>query len=239
VTQELKFYCLRCDEVICTDCKLTRHEGHTTDDLKVAVERAKEQLKEERVRIDASVHEVREKITAVKERNKEIAKHRKAMGKCIREMYSANPTQTNRQRDARLQEAGRAFRRKASEIQAVLEELHAGQQTLVDLLEEVTHAVNAESGLEVMAMAKKIKSGNWSAKAEKMMTHAQVPDVLQLDSTNSPFGIKREIVFVFLCLTFFVLVLPMLLEDGERKDGESSIVESEIESIIETYYRLK
>ncbi|KAK7467921.1 hypothetical protein BaRGS_00036846, partial [Batillaria attramentaria] len=32
--EKLRFLCLACGQVICRDCKLTKHEGHKTDDLK-------------------------------------------------------------------------------------------------------------------------------------------------------------------------------------------------------------
>ncbi|XP_062587656.1 E3 ubiquitin-protein ligase TRIM56-like [Saccostrea cucullata] len=42
--EELKFFCCQCETNICRDCKLTKHEGHKTEDLDIIAENSKKAL---------------------------------------------------------------------------------------------------------------------------------------------------------------------------------------------------
>ncbi|PVD36450.1 hypothetical protein C0Q70_03434 [Pomacea canaliculata] len=40
------FYCTQCDQAICIRCKLTRHDGHATEDLSEAATRCKQTIEQ-------------------------------------------------------------------------------------------------------------------------------------------------------------------------------------------------
>ncbi|XP_062587429.1 tripartite motif-containing protein 2-like [Saccostrea cucullata] len=42
--EELKFFCCQCEINICRDCKLTKHEGHKTEDIDIIAENSKKAL---------------------------------------------------------------------------------------------------------------------------------------------------------------------------------------------------
>ncbi|PVD36453.1 hypothetical protein C0Q70_03437 [Pomacea canaliculata] len=72
--QHVIFYCTQCDQAICMRCKLTKHEGHVTDDLSDAAVRCKKTVEEHLHRLDDSIQvliEHAEAVVKIEERAKE------------------------------------------------------------------------------------------------------------------------------------------------------------------------
>lgn len=72
--QQVIFYCTQCEQAICMRCKLTKHEGHVTDDLSDAAARCKKTVEEHLHRLDDSTQvliEHAEAVVKIEERAKE------------------------------------------------------------------------------------------------------------------------------------------------------------------------
>lgn len=64
------FQCRQCDQVICIRCKLTRHEGHFTQDLSEVAAEGKERIKKELPRLRACIKNMEQKVMILEEREK-------------------------------------------------------------------------------------------------------------------------------------------------------------------------
>ncbi|KAK7483268.1 hypothetical protein BaRGS_00025435 [Batillaria attramentaria] len=75
--EKLRFVCLACDgQVICRDCKLTRHEGHRTDDLNTHFKLARHKLTDFSQRVKQQLEVAKEK-SRVARRNQKMTMKKK------------------------------------------------------------------------------------------------------------------------------------------------------------------
>ena len=51
----LEFYCTRCNEALCINCKLTKHESHPTQDMEEAADHVKPELFKDKSRLGSAV----------------------------------------------------------------------------------------------------------------------------------------------------------------------------------------
>jgi hypothetical protein len=94
-------------------------------------------------------------------------------------------------------------------LQPLSEELHASQQTMIHLQQQVQRAINTGSGIDVMAVAKETTSGSGSVKTVHKLTNLNIPNVLHLirDNYNNTNRLKLTRTRFFL---LFVAVLMFL-----------------------------
>ncbi|PVD36451.1 hypothetical protein C0Q70_03435 [Pomacea canaliculata] len=74
--ERVLFYCTQCDQAICMRCKLTRHEGHVTEDLSEAASRCQHTIKQELHRLEESIDHVTNQLECLK-RNQKLAREKR------------------------------------------------------------------------------------------------------------------------------------------------------------------
>lgn len=67
--ERLCFYCKPCERVICIKCKLTKHEGHVSEDLTETAEHCKEEIQRSWALMEDSVKIVTKKLHEVQKNN--------------------------------------------------------------------------------------------------------------------------------------------------------------------------
>ncbi|PVD36445.1 hypothetical protein C0Q70_03429 [Pomacea canaliculata] len=75
------FQCRQCDQVICIRCKLTRHEGHFTQDLSEVAAEGKEKIKKELPRLRACIKNMEQKVMILEEREKFVRDKQRGHGR--------------------------------------------------------------------------------------------------------------------------------------------------------------
>ncbi|PVD36460.1 hypothetical protein C0Q70_03444 [Pomacea canaliculata] len=71
------FYCTQCDQGICIRCKLTKHEGHTTEDLSDTVARCKKTIEDRLQSFMDNISRGKDKLESCK-RNEKLALDKRA-----------------------------------------------------------------------------------------------------------------------------------------------------------------
>ncbi|PVD36456.1 hypothetical protein C0Q70_03440 [Pomacea canaliculata] len=73
------FYCTQCDQGICIRCKLTKHEGHVTEDLSEAIARCKKTIKDRLQSVMDNISCEKDKLESCKENEKRALEKRAAV----------------------------------------------------------------------------------------------------------------------------------------------------------------
>jgi hypothetical protein len=72
-------------QAICTRCKLTKHEGHDTDDLSTAAERCLEPLQASRQRLEENISILTKKVAQARDDLKDGRQKGEAIKQQVRE----------------------------------------------------------------------------------------------------------------------------------------------------------
>ncbi|PVD36449.1 hypothetical protein C0Q70_03433 [Pomacea canaliculata] len=81
--EHVLFYCAQCDQAICLRCKLTKHDGHVTEDLSEAASRSKQTIKQELHRLEDSIDHVTNKLECLKGNEKRAREKRNGISKQV------------------------------------------------------------------------------------------------------------------------------------------------------------
>ena len=103
--EPLVFFCLQCDSAICIRCKLTKHEGHDTEDLCKAAARCQSRLKTSKERLDDTISYLKRKSEEALGNIKAAKRKRTAIEQEVRLREIINThthTHTHTQRESSL-----------------------------------------------------------------------------------------------------------------------------------------
>ncbi|XP_025081706.1 uncharacterized protein LOC112556690 isoform X1 [Pomacea canaliculata] len=98
------FYCTQCDQGICIRCKLTKHEGHVTEDLSEAIARCKKTIKDRLQSVMDNISCEKDKLESCKENEKRALEKRAAVREQIQVRYDVIVAMAAKCRDEALQE---------------------------------------------------------------------------------------------------------------------------------------
>jgi hypothetical protein len=76
--EKLRFYCKPCKRIICRDCKLTKHEGHPSEDLHTAERRIKKKMEQAEQFMNSKLTKYNDHLNAIQQR-KEAAVEKRAL----------------------------------------------------------------------------------------------------------------------------------------------------------------
>ncbi|KAL8596753.1 hypothetical protein ACOMHN_046370 [Nucella lapillus] len=155
------YFCVNCEEPICTRCKLTKHQSHETDDFSEAADRSTDNLKESKIKLDKKIsylsnkHRVaQDNLRAPQGKRKASSEHvrmrRNILVKRIRTIHGS----VQRQIESSCTTVEKRLTRDAHSIQEELESYQHLRQTL-------HHALSADaSQLDQIYADKSIREGS-------------------------------------------------------------------------------
>ncbi|KAK7506444.1 hypothetical protein BaRGS_00002556, partial [Batillaria attramentaria] len=184
--QELDWFCVDCDEVMCAKCAMTDHKAHETEDLSARVALAKTQLSDENVRLQRRLTEVKEQVAFVTEDLK-LAKDKQAvLEKTVRNRQAFLKALVDKFADeavASLQEVTDDIRK------ADLSPLQENIQELTETQQLVQHALDNGVGSELVALAKEFKCKDTGKEPAENLPRENVTSVcrpiLRFDKSDS------------------------------------------------------
>lgn len=77
-TEDLRFYCTKCETPMCRDCKVLKHEGHTVESVALAAKDMREKLREYINKIDVDLNRLRQAKEACKADKKKVIELKKS-----------------------------------------------------------------------------------------------------------------------------------------------------------------
>ncbi|XP_070205339.1 uncharacterized protein [Littorina saxatilis] len=170
----LEFFCVRCKQPICVNCKLTAHEQHTAVDLNTAVDSTIRELIPEKNRLDRAVVDMTMVIEKTKAEQQAMLIKKAAVLKDIEGRYAI------------LVEAAEKYKKEAVDslnsvstgieitVANVLKEQEGNLNTLLNIQRQLNTATNNTTATEIFTVAEELLNGRASAQYVQMMTSQQV-----------------------------------------------------------------
>ncbi|XP_025080732.1 RING finger protein nhl-1-like isoform X2 [Pomacea canaliculata] len=157
--KRLVLYCTQCHQAICIRCKLTKHEGHVTEDLADVVARCKQTIEHELDRLGNFIGILEWKTQCFRENKKYLEEKQVALTKQIQVRHDAIVAMAGRYRDQamrNLQEMSESLRREFTAMtQPVTDEVNS----ISKLQERAVRAVRSACDTEVLEMEREMTRG--------------------------------------------------------------------------------
>nr|KAG5698231.1 hypothetical protein BaRGS_024038 [Batillaria attramentaria] len=141
--ERLRFLCLQCDTVICRDCKLTKHDGHSSEDLFEAAARCKASLETSQSRLEECIRVVEDKLKEIQEDQAAAQEKREVIEKEIELRYTALVASAKKWRDRVKEELKTESEKADKELAKTTQKVQKELDTLLDLHQR---AQNAQEG---------------------------------------------------------------------------------------------
>ncbi|XP_025098012.1 tripartite motif-containing protein 45-like isoform X2 [Pomacea canaliculata] len=116
--QSLCFHCRQCDVSVCLHCKLTSHEGHTTEDFMAAVTRAKGEVNRLIVTANQQIQVLENVLGRLERDTLELSRQKQEMTSNVTSKYEALMTWATRACDEALEEMECVQRAALTEMEA-------------------------------------------------------------------------------------------------------------------------
>ena len=183
----LEFYCIKCDEPLCLNCKLTKHEGHETDDLTAAARSKRPDLLTDQHRLERAVSTVRGQVAGRQEELRALQQKTRALEADIERRHQLVVNTARRWRQEAIQSLHSVTADIEGDVSSQLTQRQRQQDTLLDIQRQLQHALRSGTDGDIIAMASEMKSGRGSRSEVDKMTSQEkdviVRPVLQFDVT--------------------------------------------------------
>ncbi|XP_025082893.1 E3 ubiquitin-protein ligase TRIM56-like [Pomacea canaliculata] len=190
------FYCTQCDQAICMRCKLTKHEGHVTEDLSEITARRKKKIEEELPRLKDSVERITRKCESFKQ-SEELARKKKAVVlKEIEGRLDFIVTMVKKYRTEVLQQLEEISDSLEKDLAADTQRVRNVLNSMLQLQNRACQALTSARDTDVLEMEKEMTEGEGSPQRLRNLEDG-LPDTsyrlgLHSDFTNDIEGyIKR------------------------------------------------
>ena len=171
VHPEKKFdlFCVKCDILICMDCKLSEHLHHESQTLAEATERATAQLAKDKARLQEAKADVEKNAAHWTTDQQEFKEKKAVVEREIRQRHSTLVAAADKYRDEALEALEAAFNEKQNSRAKDLTDIHNNTDELRKLQELIDEAETRREGCKIVTVAKKMKSGSGSPAAVKQL----------------------------------------------------------------------
>ncbi|XP_070204713.1 tripartite motif-containing protein 54-like [Littorina saxatilis] len=172
--KKLEFYCVKCDEAICLNCKLTKHEQHTTDDLTTAAEQKKVGLATDVARLQNAVDKVMKQVEKTREEQKAVLEKKATVEQNIRNRHAILVAAADKFRDEALESIRSVSTDIESDVAKVLKQQEDNLTQLLNIQQQLEETVSGGPASDVIVATKQVKSGRGSEQAVKKLTSTEL-----------------------------------------------------------------
>nr|KAG5687434.1 hypothetical protein BaRGS_031762 [Batillaria attramentaria] len=157
--QSLCLHCVKCDISICMLCKLTSHEGHATEDMARANERAKEELKGLLTKANEQIQVVDTKLCHLDRRERELVRQKQEVTREVNMRYEKAVSTIARARDDAIEDL-------ASREQAAIGGIRAEKMSARNTVETLSGLLNrARNETDVVSLKNEVQAALLSEEA--------------------------------------------------------------------------
>ncbi|XP_070205187.1 uncharacterized protein [Littorina saxatilis] len=167
---KLEFYCAKCDEAICINCKLTKHKQHKTDDLNSAAEQKKVELATNVARIQRAVDKVKKQTELSKGEQQAVLDKKEALEKNIRNRHAIMVAAVNKFRDEALDSLRSVSTDIESDVAKVLNQQEDNLKQLLNIQQRLEQTISRGAASDVIVVMKQMRRGRGSEQDVKQLT---------------------------------------------------------------------
>ncbi|KAK7088301.1 tripartite motif-containing protein 59-like [Littorina saxatilis] len=168
--KELEFYCVRCQEAICINCKMTKHEQHQTDDLHTAIQHKHKELLTKKTLLQKAEKHLRESLKTTRAEQQALLDKKAAVEKNIRDRHAVMVAAADKFRDEALGSLCSVSTDIDSDIAQILEQQEGDMEKLLDIQRQVERACNSGRLSDVISVVQEMKTGRGSEQAVNKLT---------------------------------------------------------------------
>ncbi|KAK7088314.1 uncharacterized protein [Littorina saxatilis] len=182
--RELEFYCVKCEEAICINCKMTKHEQHQTEDLHTAIQHKHKELL-------TAEEDLRERLKTTRAEQQAVLDKKAAVEKNIRDRHAVMVAAADKFRDEALDSLHSVSTDIEGDIDQVLKQQEGNLETLLDIQRQVERACNSGRASDVITAVQKMKTGCGSKglkTVSRPVLHFKVSGDVMLQKTRDFMG---------------------------------------------------
>ncbi|KAK7088308.1 tripartite motif-containing protein 3-like [Littorina saxatilis] len=168
--KELEFYCVRCQEAICINCKMTKHEQHQTEDLHTAIQQKHKNLLTDKSRLQKAEEDLRERLKTTRAERQAVLDKKAAVKKNIRDRHAVMVAAADKFRDEALDSLRSVSTDIDSDIAQILEQQEGDMEKLLDIQRQVERACTSGKARDVISVVQEMRTGRGSEQAVKKLT---------------------------------------------------------------------
>ncbi|XP_025080719.1 tripartite motif-containing protein 2-like isoform X2 [Pomacea canaliculata] len=150
------FFCTQCDQAICIRCKLTKHEGHVTEDLSDAVARCKQTIEHELDRLDAALAYNTFTKFNLKLSDEHLQEKKVALAKQIQVRHDAIVAMAGRYRDQAMRNLQKMSESLRNEFTAITQPIIDEENSIFELQERAVHALSSACDMEILEVEREM-----------------------------------------------------------------------------------
>ncbi|KAK7088303.1 tripartite motif-containing protein 59-like [Littorina saxatilis] len=166
--KELEFYCVRCQEAICINCKMTKHEQHQTDDLHTAIQH--KQLLTDKSRLQKAEKHLRESLKTTRAEQQALLDKKAAVEKNIRDRHAVMVAAADKFRDEALGSLCSVSTDIEGDIDQILKQQENNLKELLRIKRQVERAYDLRRASDVITAVHEMKTGRCSEQAVDKLT---------------------------------------------------------------------
>ena len=160
--KNLNMFCIRCDTLICTDCKMGHHLHHKSQTLQDASQEAKGQLSRDKERIKKVVEDLEKKV-AERSQDQSEFKDKKAAVECeIRQRHATIVEAADKYRDEALVALDQDCKIIGDSQSTALDTAQKNLEAAHKLQQSIDKAVESGEDRQLVMVAKEMRSGHGS-----------------------------------------------------------------------------
>ena len=244
----MEFYCTRCNEALCLNCKLTRHESHATQDIKEAADHVKPELFKDKSRLGSAVMLMEKRTNEARKECQALQDKKATVKTVIRNRHATLVAMADKFRDELLGSLDTAteemeidLTKSVSIMQNNLRELRKMYYRVDQALsneenyaEQVTVAVEMRRGPGSCENIQKLTSPNIST-LQRPVLHFSITDDVIMNTTRNFLG---EVLTIKMKMASPEVKVIKHLCCGEEKDTEVySILPMKNNAVVVSYTR--
>ncbi|KAK7088394.1 tripartite motif-containing protein 54-like [Littorina saxatilis] len=157
--RELEFYCVRCQEAICINCKMTKHEQHQTDDLHAAFQQKQKELLTEKTRLQEVEKDLRERLKTTRAEQQAVLDKKGEVEENIRDRHAVMVDAALKFRDEALDSLRSVSTDIEGDIDQILKQQENDLKELLKLKRQVEHVCNIGKASNVISVVQELKTG--------------------------------------------------------------------------------
>ncbi|KAK7088299.1 tripartite motif-containing protein 3-like [Littorina saxatilis] len=168
--RELEFYCVRCQEAICINCKMTKHEQHQTEDLHTAIQQKHKELLTDKSRLQKAVSDIITRVETTRAEQQAVLVKKTAVEKNIRDRHAVMVAAADKFRDEALDSLQSVSTHIDSDIGWKLKLQECDLEELLDIQRQVERACTSGKARDVISVVQEMRTGRGSEQAVKKLT---------------------------------------------------------------------
>ena len=168
--KELEFFCVRCEEAICINCKLTAHEAHQTQDLDKAVELRKKQMTEQdSYRLKRAINLLKFRMNIARREKSRVGNEKERLESVLRAKHATLMAIADLVMDEESTALDTLTASKQTALDSELGELQKKLDEVTALDKRLTDAISRGAGCELLTVAKELRDGRGSRQSIQLL----------------------------------------------------------------------